>query len=98
MRCERPENLDGRLAVPSARHNVQSGRLAEKNILRHVELRNEAELLADKSDAERQRVAWTLDLNDAKRVNLDFARVWRTMPNKTFINVDLPAPFSPSSA
>jgi hypothetical protein len=92
------EDLDRRRSVLPARDKVQTRRLAEKDVLRHVELRNEAELLADKSDAERQRVAWTLDLNDAKRVNLDFARVWRTMPNKTFINVDLPAPFSPSSA
>jgi hypothetical protein len=42
-----------------------------------LELRNEAEFLADKSDAERQRMARTLDLNGAKRVNLDFARIRR---------------------
>jgi hypothetical protein len=70
--------------------------LAEKDVLGHVELRNEAKFLADESDAKRQGMARTLDLNDAKRVNFDFAG--GTMPNKTFINVDLPAPFSPSRA
>src|SRR3984957_18600843 len=83
MRCERPENLDGRLAVPSARHNVQSGRLAEKNILRHIELWNEAEFLAHKSDAKRQRMAGALDLNGPKRIDLDFARIgWNDAEQK----------------
>ena len=77
MRGERPKNFDCRRAVPSARHNIQTGRLAEKNVLRHVELRNQAEFLAHEFDAKRQRVAGAFDLNDPERVDLDFACIWR---------------------
>src|SRR5579871_1200537 len=38
-------------AMSRARHNVYTGRLAEKDVLRHVKLRNEAEFLAHKSNA-----------------------------------------------
>jgi hypothetical protein len=51
------ENLDRRFAMAPARHDVEAGCLAKKDILRHVELRNKAEFLAHKSDAKRQRMA-----------------------------------------
>jgi hypothetical protein len=77
MRRERLENVDSRLAMTLARDNVQTRRLAEKDVLRHVKLRNEAEFLADKSDAKRQRMTGALDLNDAEGVDFDLSRIWR---------------------
>ncbi len=65
------------VAIASARHHADRRRLAEKDVLRHVELRHEAQLLADEADAERQRMARPLDPDRAEPVDLDRACVGR---------------------
>ena len=64
-------------AVTVARNDIHRPRLAQKDVLSHVKLRNETQLLAHKSDAQRQRVTRTLDLDGAECVDLDDAFVRR---------------------
>ena len=50
-------------------------RAAEEDVLSYVELRHQAELLADQADAHGQRAAWPVDVHAAERIERDFALV-----------------------
>ena len=71
---------------------------AEEEVGGDVEARNEVELLEDRGDAGGLRVA---RIGEAHRRAVDRGscpRRARCTPERMFISVDLPAPFSPSSA
>ena len=59
------------LPVPIARDDVQAARASQKDILRDVELRHQAQFLADEADAERQRGARTVDTHRADGIEFD---------------------------
>ena len=63
------------------------------------ELRDEAQFLTNETDTERQSVARPLDLDGARGWSISIVPAsGGTIPNITFIKVDLPAPFSPRRA
>ena len=78
--------------------HARAGQLAaEEQIGRHVEARDEVELLEDRGDAGRLRGARIGEPRAAPSIRISPASGSIT-PERMFISVDLPAPFSPSSA
>ena len=69
----------------------------ERDILQHAERIEQRELLEHHRNAKRAGASRAID-NDNRSIDCNRPRVGRVTPYTIFINVLLPAPFSPSSA
>jgi hypothetical protein len=73
LQMRRKISQKGRGLVPicAARHQPDAARLAQEDILRHIELRHEAQLLAHHADPHRQGLARAIDPDGAELFQFD---------------------------
>ena len=100
VEAEPGEDGRGRALHRPGRDEAEAGRLAVgEQVGEHRALREEAQLLVDDADAEPPRAsAGDVERRPARRRARSCRLSGRTAPARIFISVDLPAPFSPTTA